>query len=157
MMTCILLKQGWISLSHAHTNTCTHIHSRLLAADTPCLWLLLCYHFSPLCPWPQSHMRAISVELPLAKNDFMSDLLETEREGGGCITVCMGNILHKTGCFDCSVDYCCWFRFDALEVRLCECCTSSPTFLMVLSAFGLPALPHSSIPSHHNTEFSLHL
>lgn len=76
--------------------TCIFSKTRLNDADTLCLWLLLCYHFSPLYPWPQSHMQAISVELPLAENDFMSDLLETERgEGGGCNTVCIENKLHK--------------------------------------------------------------
>lgn len=70
MMTCVLLRQ---SVSH----------SRQLAADTQCLWLLLCYHFSSLYPWPQSHMQVISVELLLAENDFMSDLLEKERGGWG--------------------------------------------------------------------------
>lgn len=56
-------------------------------------------------------MQAISVELPLAKYDFMSDLLETEKErdqgdeGGEvyCIIVCMENIQQKTGFIACYV------------------------------------------------------
>lgn len=70
-------------------------------ADTQCVWLPSCYHFFSPCPWPQSHMPAISVQLPLAESDSMSDLLETK--GGGvelcawkicCIqTVCFGWIL----------------------------------------------------------------
>lgn len=85
----LLFVQDWFN-KHKDTRTCMLLrqrlnlsHSRLLAADTQCLWLPLCYHFSSLCPWPQSHMQAISVQLLLAENDFMSDLLETERRGGG--------------------------------------------------------------------------
>lgn len=71
-------------------------------------------------------MQAISVELLLAENDFMSDLREPLRGvgrggwvGGEVVSLRSWKIeCIKTACFNCSVDY--WL--DAPEAKLCTMC-----------------------------------
>lgn len=72
-------------------------------------------------------MQAISVELLLAENDFMSDLLETERGVGG------GGGLHHCGHgkFTALKQHALtllkarWFEFNVLEAKVCSKCSFS--------------------------------
>lgn len=59
-------------------------------------------------------MPAISVQLPLAESDSMSDLLETK--GGGCRTLCMENLLHSNRMLWLNTEA--GFGFDAAEAGL---------------------------------------